>query len=136
MHWNHKSFMSYLQLAYLHLATIIPAFLIGCYLLVNRTGTSNHKRLGKIYMVLMLTTAGITLFMPAQLGLTFLGHFGFIHLLSVLTFGAVIGAYLSIRAGNVQAHRANMLGLYIGGIVIAGALTFMPGRLLHTWLFT
>jgi uncharacterized membrane protein len=127
--------MSYLQLAYLHLATIIPAFLIGSYLLINRKGTLIHKSLGKIYMVLMLVTAFITLFMPAKVGLTFLGHFGFIHLFSFLTFATVIGAYLSIRRGNIQAHRANMLGLYIGGILIAGAFTFVPGRLLHTWLF-
>lgn len=127
--------MSYLQLAYLHLATITPAFLIGSYLLINRKGTPVHKFLGKIYMVLMLVTAFITLFMPAKIGLTFLGHFGFIHLFSFLTFGTVIGAYLSVLRGNIQAHRANMLGLYIGGIIIAGSFTFVPGRLLHTWLF-
>jgi len=128
--------MSYLQLAYLHLATIVPAFFIGSYLFVNHKGTSIHKLLGKVYMVLMLVTAIITLFMPAQVGSTVLNHFGFIHLFSLLTFVTVIGAYLSVLKGNIQAHRFNMLGLYIGGIIIAGAFTFVPGRLLHTWFFT
>lgn len=127
--------MSYLQLVYLHLSTIVPAFFIGSYLLLNRKGTPIHKFLGKVYMVLMLLTAFITLLIPAKVGLTFLDHFGFIHLFSFLTFATVIGAYLSIRMGNVKAHRFNMLGLYIGGILIAGAFTFVPGRLLHTWLF-
>jgi len=33
------------------------------------------------------------------------------------------------------AHRANMLGVYVGGVLIAGAFALMPGRLLHGWLF-
>jgi uncharacterized membrane protein len=28
-----------------------------------------------------------------------------------------------------------MLGLYLGGILIAGAFAFSPGRMLHAWLF-
>jgi uncharacterized membrane protein len=60
--------MQYYYLAYSHLATIVPAFLIGTYLLIRRKGTPNHKLLGKIYMALMLVTATITLFMPAQVG--------------------------------------------------------------------
>jgi uncharacterized membrane protein len=28
-----------------------------------------------------------------------------------------------------------MLGLYFGGILIAGAFAFTPGRMLHAWLF-
>lgn len=127
--------MNYIQLTYLHLATIAPAFFIGSYLLINPKGTPIHKLLGKAYMILMILTAFITLFMPAQVGATLLNHFGFIHLFSLLTFVTVIGAYRSILKGNIQAHRVNMLGLYIGGIIIAGAFTFVPGRLLHTWLF-
>jgi uncharacterized membrane protein len=28
-----------------------------------------------------------------------------------------------------------MIGLYIGGILIAGSFAFMPGRLMNQWLF-
>jgi uncharacterized membrane protein len=36
----------------------------------------------------------------------------------------------------VKSHRNNMIGLYVGGLIIAGSFAFMPGRLLHTWLLT
>jgi uncharacterized membrane protein len=128
--------MSYLQLAYFHLGTIIPAFLIGTYLLINRKGTSGHKLLGKIYMGLMLFTAMITLFMSAKVGPTLLGHFGFIHIFSLSVFYTVPAAFVAVRNGNIKAHQGNMLGLYIGGLLIAGSFAFMPGRLLYGWLFT
>ncbi len=125
--------MTYLQLAYLHLGTVFPAFLIGTFLLLNRKGTPAHKVLGKIYMSLMLVTALVTLFMSAGVGPTLLGHFGFIHLFSFLVFYSVPTAYLALRAGNIKKHRG-MIGLYVGGILIAGGFTFVPGRLLHSWL--
>ena len=126
--------MTYLQLAYLHLGTVFPAFLIGTFLLLNRKGTPAHKVLGKIYMSLMLVTAIVTLFMSAGVGPTLLGHFGFIHLFSFLVFYLVPTAYLALRGGNIKKHRDSMIGLYVGGILIAGGFTFVPGRLLHSWL--
>ena len=67
--------MTYLQLAYFHLATVLPAFLIGTYLLVNRKGTPTHRMFGKVYISLMLITALLTLFMAAQVGPVLIGHF-------------------------------------------------------------
>ncbi len=125
--------MTYTQLAYLHLATVVPAFAIGTVQLLGRKGTPNHKLLGKIYMVLMLATALITLAMSARVGPQFLNHFGFIHIFSLLALASVPTAYTAARHGNIKAHRAAMISLYVGGILIAGA--FAPGRMLHAWLF-
>ena len=127
--------MTYTQLAYAHLATIVPAFLIGTCMLVMEKGTRLHKALGKIYMPLMLVTATITLFMPAVVGPRLLGHFGFIHLFSLLVFYSVPSAYVNARRGDIAGHRSAMIGLYIGGILIAGSFAFMPGRLMNQWLF-
>ena len=127
--------MTYTQLAYFHLASVVPAFFIGAFQLLRRKGTPSHKYLGKIYMVLMLATALITLAMPAQVGPRFLNHFGFIHIFSFMALFGVPGAYIAARRGNIRAHRGAMLGLYIGGILIAGAFAFSPGRMLHEWLF-
>ena len=127
--------MTYTQLAYLHLATVLPAFAIGAFQLLRRKGTPIHKLLGKIYMVLMLATGLITLVMPAKVGPQLLNHFGFIHVFSLLTLLNVPIAYVAIRRGNVRAHRAAMISLYIGGILIAGIFALMPGRMLHAWLF-
>ena len=127
--------MSYLQLAYLHLATIVPAFAIGTYLLLNRKGTPLHRLLGKVYMVLMLFTAVSTLFMSAEVGPTLFGHLGLIHLFSALVLYEVPKAYFAIKSGDIKTHKNSMIGLYIGGILIAGSFTFMPSRLLNTWIF-
>lgn len=127
--------MTYEQLAYLHLATIVPAFLIGTFLLCQRKGTQVHKALGRIYLLAMVATGFITLFMPAQVGPRFLGHFGFIHAFSLLALYSAPTAYLAARRGNIRLHQGNMIGLYVGGILIAGAFAFSPGRMLHDWLF-
>lgn len=126
---------TYLPLAYAHLATVLPAFAIGTYLLIRRKGTPLHRLLGKLYMLLMLVTAAITLFMPAAVGPKLFNHFGFIHLFSLLALYSVPSAYLAARRHDVRTHKGNMIGLYIGGLVIAGGFAFMPGRLLHSWLF-
>lgn len=126
--------MPYLSLAYLHLATVLPCFLIGAWLLVRRKGTPVHKRLGRAYAVLILFTALVTLPMPAAVGPRLLNHFGFIHLFSLLVLFSVPAALYSIRRGNVAAHRGHMVGVYVGGILIAGTFALMPGRLLHGWL--
>ena len=127
--------MTYTQLAYLHLATVVPAFFIGGFQFLRRKGTSTHKLVGKIYMLLMLATAFITLAMPAQVGPQLLNHFGFIHSFSLLTLSNIPIAYFAARRGSIRAHRAAMISLYVGGILIAGTLAFLPGRMLHDWLF-
>ena len=127
--------MTYMQLTYLHLGTLSPAFVIGTYLLLNRKGTPAHRLLGKIYMVLMLFTAIVTLFMEAIVGPQFLNHFGYIHLLSLFVIYTVPTAYTAIRAGNIAVHRRKMIGLYVGALLVAGGFTLTPGRLMHSWLF-
>lgn len=127
--------MSYMFFVYVHLATVVPAFFIGTFLLLRRKGTSNHRALGKVYMLLMLSTAVVTLFMTAQVGPTLLNHFGLIHLLSFLVLYSVPAAFFAARNKDLKAHRNNMIGVYVGGILIAGGFALAPGRLLHIWLF-
>ena len=86
-------------------------------------------------MVLMLVTATTTLFMKARVGPVFLNHFGYIHSLSILTIYTVPFAYNAEKKGNSKKHKSGMIGLYAGGIIIAGSFALMPGRLLHGWIF-
>ena len=127
--------MTYTQLAYFHLATVVPAFFLGALQFLRRKGTPTHKFLGKIYMVLMMLTGLITLAMPARVGPQFLHHFGFIHIFSLLALLNVPIAYFAARQGGIKTHRAAMISLYVGGVLIAGTLAFLPGRMLHEWLF-
>ena len=127
--------MTYTQIAYLHLASILPAFAIGTFMLFKHKGSPLHKIIGRIYLLLMLMTGFTTLFMSAKVGPSFFGHFGFIHLFSLLIFYSVPAAYFAARRGNIKAHSMNMVGLYVGGILISGAFVFVPGRMLHEFLF-
>lgn len=127
--------MSYLQLMYFHLATVVPCFFLGAVLFIIKKGTSTHRTLGKVYMILMMITAGITLFMQAQVGPRLFNHFGWIHSFSFLTLYLVPSAYLSIRRGDIKGHQRKMIGLYVGAIIIAGGFTFFPGRYLYDLFF-
>ncbi|MFD1063414.1 DUF2306 domain-containing protein [Winogradskyella litorisediminis] len=127
--------MNYDTLMYIHLITVVPCVFIGGYLLIVKKGTKLHKSLGRIYMILMLFTAILTLFMPAAVGSTLFNHFGWIHLFSVLTIWTVPTAYLAIKKGNIKAHKRKMILLYFGALIIAGAFTLMPGRYLHQLFF-
>ena len=127
--------MKYIDLMYIHLATVVPCFIIGTMLLLIKKGTRIHKGFGRLYMVLMLFTALVTLFMPAHVGPRILNHFGWIHSFSFLTIYTVPTAYLAIKRGNVKSHKRKMILLYFGAIIIAGGFTFVPGRYLHSVFF-
>ncbi|HIE78825.1 MAG TPA: DUF2306 domain-containing protein [Candidatus Thioglobus sp.] len=124
----------YDTLSYIHLSTIIPAFIVGTYLMFRRKGTSIHMFLGKCYMLLMLFSSSLTLFMSAKVGPSILGHFGYIHLLSVFTIYCVPNAYIASRSGNTKKHRNYMIGLYFGGLIVAGGFALLPGRMLRDLL--
>jgi uncharacterized membrane protein len=126
----------YETLSFIHLSTIGPAFVISTYIMLTKKGTRPHKFLGRIYMVLMLFTASVTLFMSAQVGPTLFDHFGFIHLLSLLVLYNVPSAYFAIKAGDVKTHKSRMVGLYIGGMLVAGGFTLVPGRFLGDLIFS
>lgn len=127
--------MSYYQLMYAHLATVVPCFFIGTILLIIKKGTPIHRSLGKIYMVLMLVTALITLFMQAHVGPRILNHFGWIHLFSFLTLYTVPKSYLALKRHDIKSHKRGMIILYFGAIIIAGGFTFVPGRFLYEFFF-
>jgi len=128
--------MSYTVLIYLHLATVVPAFFVGTYLLANQKGTPVHRTLGKLFMGLMLGTAFISLFMSAGEGNRIFGHFGFNHLFVIPVAIFIPRAYFAARRGDIRTHKGSVIGVYAGALLIAGAVAILtPGRLLHGWLF-
>ncbi|CAM4399538.1 DUF2306 domain-containing protein [Vibrio astriarenae] len=127
--------MEYETLAFLHLATILPAFLFATVILFIKKGSETHKTVGRFTAFLLLASSVISLAMPARVGPTYYDHFGFIHLLSIVVILSVPRAYIAIRQGNVLMHKVTMLNVYLGGFVIAGFFAFMPGRMLNSLIF-
>src|SRR6202035_1576684 len=116
----------------IHLVTVIPAFVIGTWLIFFSTkGARWHRALGAVYLTLMTVTAVATFFIRSIDP----GHLSFIHLFIPLTLFGVGAALWNVRRGNIKGHRSAMLGLYVGGLLIAGGLTLLPGRLLHNVFF-
>lgn len=118
----------------LHLATVVPALLLGPVVLLRRKGDATHRLLGRIWAVLMLVTAISSAFIRTPgAGIAGTG-FSFIHIFTVWTLVNVPLAVLAARRGQIARHRGMMTGLY-AGLVIAGAFTFIPGRLLGSLVF-
>ena len=116
----------------IHMATVVPAFFIGTWLIFFSTkGARFHRMLGVVYLTLMTVTAIDALFVrvidPGRLSL--------IHLFVPLTLFGVLTTVLALKRGNVAAHQRSMVGVYIGGLLIAGAFTFVPGRLMYRIFF-
>lgn len=119
----------------IHVATVIPAFLIGTWMIfASRKGSTAHRALGYLYLVLMTVTSIIALFIhdtnPS-------GPFGWswIHLFVPVTLFGVVSALYGAWRHDIGAHRSAMLGVYFGGMLIAGGLAFAPGRIMHDIVF-
>ena len=117
-----------------HLFTVLPAALLGTYLILRPKGTPSHRLLGKVYMILMLTTAALSLLIPAAVGTQLVGHLGLIHILSFVVLFSVPRAYFAARNHNLVHHKIAMIGVYVGGILVAGGFTLAPGRYLNQLL--
>jgi uncharacterized membrane protein len=120
----------------IHVATVVPAFFIGTYLIfVSRKGARHHRVLGYIYLTLMTITAIAALFVHAIMPNSPFFGLSPIHLFVPLTLFGVVGALRGAWSHNIRQHKRAMLGVYIGGLLIAGSLAFMPGRIMHTMTF-
>lgn len=117
----------------IHVAAVLPAAVLGAYILLNRKGTPTHRLLGKIWMVLMVITS-LSSFFIHQIDLFY--GFSPIHLLSVLVLVGAWRAISAARAHNIRAHRAAVIGMYFGGIVGAGLFTLVPGRIMNAVVFS
>lgn len=111
-----------------HLATVLAALPLGISQLLLPKGTFRHRVVGYVWIVLMVTTA-IVSFSVHTINRTGLG-LSPIHLFSVLTLISAPGIVWAARTGRVEHHRRAVLGLMLGGLVIAGIFTFIPGRAL------
>ncbi|NTJ67334.1 DUF2306 domain-containing protein [Agrobacterium rhizogenes] len=116
----------------IHVAAVVPAALLGAYLLLRPKGTPRHRLLGKIWLVLMVVTA-LSSFFIHQINMFY--GFSPIHLLSIFVLFGCWGAIANARKHDIEAHRRIVRSLYFGGIVGAGAFTFLPGRIMNKVAF-
>jgi uncharacterized membrane protein len=114
---------------YVHLSAALAALVLGTIQLARLKGTPSHRAMGWTWVALMLTVAVSSLWIPAFL------HFTWIHVFTAVTLVSIPIALWRIRHGNVRGHASTMKWTYLGGLVIAGAFTLVPGRLLGNLLW-
>jgi uncharacterized membrane protein len=114
----------------IHVIAALSALGIGTIILFRPKGTGFHKTLGWSWVAAMATTAVSSLFITGVNG----NFYSFIHLLSGWTIIGLPMAIFAIRNRKVIAHKRAMTGMFVGGLIVAGLLTFLPGRFMFEFL--
>lgn len=115
----------------IHALAALLAFALGVVQLAGAKGTARHRVIGWGWVAAMAVTAASGFFIQEILP----GSFSPIHLLSVLVLVCLPVAILAARRGNVRVHGRTMLGMVIGGLIVAGLFTLLPGRIMHALVF-
>lgn len=120
----------------IHVATVLPAFLLGTWqIFFSVKGSPLHRATGYLYLGLMTVTAITTLFIHVVMPNGPFWGFSPIHLFVPLTLWGVVGALYFARRGDIARHKRAMIGTYVGALLIAGAFTLAPGRIMHAVIF-
>lgn len=111
---------------------------IGAGIIMARKGTPMHKVLGWCWTV-FLVIVSVTAFFIRTINP---GGFSPLHVLIPVTLGTLALAIWSIRRFKRtgldryrRAHASAMIGVFTGGLLIAGSLALLPGRSIHTLVF-
>ena len=111
-----------------HAFAAMSAFVLGLVQFVAPKGTLPHRTIGWIWVGLM-TVIAVSSFWIHEIRM--IGPFSPIHALSIFTLIMLPLAVLHARNHRVMQHRKAMISIFVGALLIAGAFTFLPGRVMH-----
>jgi uncharacterized membrane protein len=115
-----------------HACAAFAAFVLGIVQLGGRKGTGPHRVLGWCWAALM---AGVAISSFWINTIRQFGAFSLIHLLSIFVLATLPLGLLAAHRHRVDRHRTAMIALFAGALVIAGAFTLYPGRIMHRVVF-
>ena len=110
----------------------LAALGLGAAQLLSPKGTTLHRALGYLWVTLMAGVALSSFFIHE---IRLVGLFSPIHLLSIFTLFSLGWAIYAARQGDVVRHRIIMLSLFFFALVVTGAFTLLPGRIMNAVLF-
>jgi uncharacterized membrane protein len=116
----------------LHALAAIAALALGIVQFAAPKGTLSHRTIGWTWVVLMAIVA-ISAFWIHEIRLV--GPFSPIHLLSIFVPVMLVKAVWYARRHNVSGHKKAMASIFFGALIIAGAFTLLPGRIMHSVVF-
>lgn len=127
LHWPNLNLLAQQPLkVQIHIGAALLAFSLGLVLFAAPKGTLPHRTLGWIWVSFMVAVAGSSFLMTGLNG----HHYSWIHLLSGYTLLTLPLGVIAARRHRVVQHQRTMTAIFLGGMVIAGAFTFLPGRLM------
>ena len=115
-----------------HAFSAMAAFALGILQLAAPKGTLPHRTVGWIWVVLMAIVC-VTAFWIHEIRMW--GPWSPIHLLAIFTLVMLPLAVVHARRHRVDGHRRAMIGIFTGALLVAGAFTFYPGRIMHAVVF-
>ena len=122
-----------------HAFSAMAAFILGVVQFTAPKGTLPHKTIGFVWILLMAAIAVSSIFVRPALhpGISVTQWFSWIHIFTVITaIGLLGGTAFLLRGGpNLKKHKGPFLGIFIGGLIIAGGFAFLPGRIMHEVAF-
>lgn len=122
-----------------HAFGALAAFAFGLVQIVAPKGTLPHRTLGLFWIAIMIVVAVSSAFIlrPAEPGTPYWERLSVIHLFIPITaVGLVSGVRLLMRGGPaMKRHSWPFISVFIGGLIVAGALAFLPGRIMHEVAF-
>lgn len=123
----------------IHAFSAMAAFALGLIQIAAPKGTLPHKAVGALWIVLMtaITVSAAFIYRPGTEGLPFWQRLSIIHIFIPITaFGIVSGLRLLARGGPaLKRHSWPFISVFAGGLIVAGALAFLPGRIMHQVVF-
>jgi len=119
----------------LHLVVALGALLLGAIQLLGKKGTWTHKVLGRLWVILMLVICISSFWIRQVMPDSRVFGYSPIHLLSIFVLLQMARGVYFAKVDNIPKHRLVMQYSYVGGLLIAGAFTFYPGRLLYAIFF-
>ena len=116
----------------MHAIAAIVALAVGALQLLSTKGTVLHRSLGYLWVALMAGVAISGFFIHT---IRWIGPFSPIHLLSVVTLWTLGAAITAARRGEIALHGKAMRARFVQALLLAGAFTFLPGRIMHAVFF-
>ena len=116
----------------LHAFAAMAAFGLGLVQFAAPKGTLPHRTIGWIWVVLMIVVSASAFFIHE---IRLWGPWSPIHLLAIFTLIMLPIAVWHAHSHAVQKHRNKMVALFVGALMIAGAFTFLPARIMHAVVF-
>jgi uncharacterized membrane protein len=115
-----------------HAYLAFAAIALGGVQFAAAKGTLPHRAVGWMWAAVMMGVAGSSLFIHT---IRTWGPWSPIHLLSLFTLAVVPIAVALARRGEIRRHRLAMIQIFLLALVITGAFTLWPGRIMHKVVF-